>query len=55
VHDAVGEAIAEALLPVLRRLGALLPAEDTRPAGPVGPVGRGESSPLIGNGASPAS
>jgi protein-tyrosine-phosphatase len=55
VHDEVGEAIAEALLPVLRRLGALLPAEDTRPAGPVGPVGRGESSPVIGNGASPAS
>jgi len=55
VHDEVGEAIAAALLPVLRRLGALTAVGQTRPAGPVGPVGRGKSSPSIANGASPAS
>ena len=52
VHEEVGDAITEALLPVLRRFAALLLAADARPAGRMRPVGRGERSSSSGNGAS---
>jgi protein-tyrosine-phosphatase len=55
VHEEAGEAITEALLPVLSRFAALLSAVGARPPGPVGPVGRGERSPSPENGASPPS
>jgi protein-tyrosine phosphatase len=55
VHDKVGEAITQTLLPVLSRFAALLSAGRARPPGPVGPLGRGERSLTVGDGASQAS
>ena len=52
VQAEVGNAISEALLPVLRRFAALLRAGDARPAGRAGPVGMRDSSSPSGDGAS---
>jgi protein-tyrosine-phosphatase len=52
VHEEAGEAIAAALLPVLRRLAGLA---STDRAGRVGPMGRGESPTREDSGAPPAS
>jgi protein-tyrosine-phosphatase len=52
VHEEAGEAITEALLPVLSRFAALLSVGQARQPGPVVPVGRGERSLTAGDGAS---